>query len=168
MGWTASPTDVMTGFGRGGNVANGSFEESAPFGGFGWRYGVNKPGVHRLYSPTIAQDGEYFVGVVNGESIQQSNPCQSGQTVTVNLWLRSRHATGSAAADITLDFRNQEMYTAPLSSNSLTLPLSTTWTNHTVTAVAPAGGDPVFHTRLTIASNGQSQVAIDNVTMTIN
>ncbi len=168
MGWTASPTDVMTGFGRGGNVANGSFEESAPFGGFGWRYGVNKPGVHRLYAPATAQDGEYFVGVVSGGSIQQSNPCQPGQTVTVNLWLRSTQAAGAALADITLDFRNQEMYTAPLSSTSFTLLARPTWTNHTVTAIAPVGGDPIFHTRLTIASNGQSQVAIDNVTMTIN
>ena len=28
----------MDGFGRQGDVANGSFEHAAPFGGFGWRY----------------------------------------------------------------------------------------------------------------------------------
>ena len=168
MGWQRGASDVMIGFGRGGDVANGSFEEVAPFGGFGWRYGAQNPLVRHSYSPSDAQDGAYYAGVANSGSIQQSNPCQPGQTVTVNLWLRSVLATGSAAADITLDFRNQEMYTAPLSSNSVTLPLSTVWANHTVTAVAPVGGDPVFHTRLTIASNGQSQVEIDNVTMTIN
>jgi hypothetical protein len=38
MGWTASPQDVMSGFGVEGDVANGSFEEVAPFGAWGWRY----------------------------------------------------------------------------------------------------------------------------------
>ena len=32
-GWVANDQDVMSGFGRDGDVANGSFEHSAPFGG---------------------------------------------------------------------------------------------------------------------------------------
>ena len=32
MGWVPVAQDVMSGFGRNGNVANGSFEQSAPFG----------------------------------------------------------------------------------------------------------------------------------------
>ena len=35
MGWAPLVQDVMSGFGRNGNVANGSFERSAPFGGGG-------------------------------------------------------------------------------------------------------------------------------------
>jgi len=38
LGWQAEPLDVMNGYGLDGDLANGSFEEVAPFGGFGWRY----------------------------------------------------------------------------------------------------------------------------------
>ena len=40
----------MNGYGEDGDVANGSFEEVAPFGGWGRRY-YDDPGVSRIYDP---------------------------------------------------------------------------------------------------------------------
>lgn len=168
MNWTRAPSDIMIGFGRGGNVANGSFEESAPFGGFGWRYGVNNPKVQRTYSPSTAQDGDYYAAVANGGAIQQQNPARDGQTVTISMWLRSPLATGSAAADVTIDFRKGKQSTTPLQTSTATVALSTNWIQHTFTAVAPTLATPVWYTRLTVTAPGQSQVEIDNIVMTVN
>ena len=61
-----------------------------------------------------------------------------------------------------MDFRDQEMWTAPLASTTETVTLTTDWTEHTVTATAPDGA--VFHTRLTLSA-AQGTVAIDSVSM---
>ena len=42
-----NPIDVMDGFGADGDVANGSFEEVSPFGGYAWRYFLDA-GVDRI------------------------------------------------------------------------------------------------------------------------
>jgi len=45
------PGDIIDGFGRHWDFANGSFEFSAPFGGFGWRYRLD--GVERIHDQTM-------------------------------------------------------------------------------------------------------------------
>ena len=49
----------MNGYGEDGDVANGSFEEVAPFGGWGRRY-YDDPGVSRIYDPGAAGDTGRF------------------------------------------------------------------------------------------------------------
>ena len=55
MGWTAAEPDVMSGYGVDGDVANGSFEQTAPFGGYGWRY-ADDEGVTRVEDGGKAQE----------------------------------------------------------------------------------------------------------------
>ncbi|MEM7355645.1 MAG: GDSL-type esterase/lipase family protein, partial [Acidobacteriota bacterium] len=104
LGWSAAPADVMSGYGVNGNVANGSFEEVAPFGGWGWRY-FDDAGVSRVHDPATAYDGEHFLRLANGAATHQNIPASDGETFTVNVWAR-----GAMAGDelhITMDFRDQ-------------------------------------------------------------
>ena len=68
---------------------------------------------------------------------------------------------------MTIDFRNQQMYTAPLQSTTTTLTLVTTWQPYVVSEVAPVGSPPVFYTRLTIEAGAGAQVDVDDVSMTV-
>ena len=164
LGWEAGPQDVMSGYGAGGDVANGSFEERAPFGGFGWRY-RDAPGVERVHDPDGAFDGEHYLRLTKDAAIHQPNPARPGQTVTATLRLRGG-AEGDVA-QITLDFRDQEMWTDPLSGLASGEALTTEWAEYTITAAAPdAGARPVFHTRLTLQAGFESTVEVDLVEMT--
>ena len=161
LGWDSQPADVMNGYGQNGNVANGSFAESAPFGGFGWRYGI-KPGVTRI-TDDVGFDGNHFVRLAAGTRIHQPNPATNESTITVTVAARS--ADGGSLVT-TVDFRNQEMYSAPLSEVSQTQLLTADWQSFTITVQAPAQtATPVFHTRLTFGAN-HGTVDVDAVHMT--
>ena len=164
LGWTRSqPTDVMCGFGLGDDVANGSFEQVAPFGGYGWRY-FDRPGVERIEDPAGAHDGDYFVRLTS-EPIFQPNPALNGDTFRVDVWLRAQQA--GKRVDLTLDFRDQEMWTQPLFEETERKTLSTTWQLFSITATAPTvTSKPVFHTRLTLSPVGNAVVDVDAVSMT--
>lgn len=168
MGWTPTkPSDVMSGFGVNGDVANGSFEEVAPFGGFGWRYSTVDDGIERIHSPDDAYVGNYFLRLFNGKSVHQPNPAVDGQVVTVNVWMRGTSDGDQARA--TIDFRDQEMWTAPLHTVTETFNLTSGWEQHTVTASAPTGGlKPVYHTRLTLQATSGDYVDVDGVVMSID
>ena len=161
LGWDIQSADVMNGYGQNGNVANGSFAESAPFGGFGWRYGL-KPGVTRI-TAEAGFDGNHFVRLAAGAHIHQPNPASNGSTISVTMAARS--ADGGSLVT-TVDFRNQEMYSEPLSAESQTYALTVEWQTFIMTVQAPAQtATPVFHTRLTFgASHGT--VDVDAVQMT--
>ena len=147
MGWSQNPIDVMDGFGHNGNVANGSFEEVAPFGGYGWRYMAS--GVSRIYDPAGAYDGDYYLCLNSGKNVHQPNPANPGDEFTVTVWMRG--ATTGDQAKITIDFRDQKMWTAPLQTATETKTLTTSWQQYSMSATAPTGGpNPVFHTRLTL------------------
>jgi len=164
LGWTrAQPTDVMSGYGLGGDVANGSFEQVAPFGGYGWRY-FDRAGVERIEDPAGAQDGDHFVRLTS-ESIFQPNPALNGDTFRVDVWLRAQQAGNRV--DLTIDFRDQEMWTQPMFELTDRKTLGTTWEQFSITATAPAvTSNPVFHTRLTLRPVGSAVVDVDAVTMT--
>ena len=167
VGWAPILSDVMSGFGVGGDVANGSFEEVAPFGGFGWRYSTADSGIDRKYSLTNAYDGEYYLRLNNGKSVHQPNPAEDGQVVTVTV--RMRGASNGDQARVTIDFRDQEMWTAPLDTVTKIFNLTNGWEPHTLTATAPTGGSkPVYHTRLTLQAVSGDHVDFDSVVMNIN
>ncbi len=162
LGWEAQPLDVMSGFGSGGDVANGGFEAIAPFGGFGWRY-RDDPGVARVVDVARAYEGSCYLRLDAGSTVHQPNPASDGQTVTVTLRLR-----GASPADrllLTIDFRDQEQGSAPLKSETRSLDVTTEWAEYTVTAVAPAApADPVFQTRLTLTVD-QGTIDVDGIVM---
>lgn len=117
--------DVFDGFGTNGNVANGSFEFQAPFGGFGWRY--RDGNVNRQHAPTGAPDGDFYLTIHSRAEVHQPSPIGPGEEVQVNFMLRSHSGatngvsnpregeksegveiTASNRALVTVEFRDQE------------------------------------------------------------
>jgi lysophospholipase L1-like esterase len=165
LGWPAAPRDVMSGFGTDGDVANGSFEETAPFGGYGWRYRT-APGVSRITSPAEAFDGDRFLRLTSGAATHQPLPAQENEVFTVTAWIRGG-ALGDEVA-ITLDFRDQEMWTPPLQTTTETMTLSPAWQRYSMRAIAPAGTtNPVYHARLTFTAVAGATVDLDRVEMRV-
>lgn len=164
LGWEAKPLDVVSSYGLNGDLANGSFEEVAPFGGFGWRY-FEQPGVERVTQSADAHSGEAFLRLSQGAAVHQPNPARGGQEVEVTLWLRAQ--SDGQSAEVTLDFRDQTMWTAPLQTETTRLELNTAWTQYTVSAVAPlVPENPVFHTRLTVKAGADSTIEVDSLSST--
>ena len=166
LDWKPAPSDVMSGYGEHGDVANGGFERAAPFGGYGWRY-FNVDGVHRVHAPTEAFEGSYYVSLTNGAMIHQPNPAKDGDEVLVHLSLRGR--SSQDRAQIKIDFRDQKMWTSPLKSDSLIVKLTPHWTPYSMKVRAPIqGGRPVFQTRLTVGpADPTSQVDVDDISMSV-
>ncbi len=163
LGWEPGALDVVSGFGQGGDVANGGFEEVAPFGGYGWRY-LDDDGVSRVVDSASAHGGDAFLRLATGASSHQPNPAEDGSVVTVTAWLRG--AADGDEATVTIDFRDQDMWSTPLQTESWTESLSSEWQQFSWSATAPVGGErPVFHTRLTLTASSGT-VDIDDVAMT--
>lgn len=159
----ANAQDVMDGYGRNGNVANGSFEEVAPFGGWGWRY-FDDAGVSRVYDPGGAHDGNYYLRLSNGAHSQQTNPANSGETITVTAWMRG--ASNGDQVEMTIDFRDQGMggrVVVPTVAFSETKTLTTSWQEYSITATAPTSGNPVYASRASFTTGGGDTVDIDDV-----
>ena len=167
MGWSPNLGDVMNGFGVNGDVANGSFEEVAPFGGIGWRYSTADNDIYRVEDPIGAVNGDHYLRLENGKSVHQPNPAVDGQTFIVNVWMRG--FSDGDQAKITIDFRDQEMWTTPLQTATDTITLTDDWYQYTMTATAPTGGSkPVYHTRLTFQATRGEYVDFDGVVMSIS
>jgi hypothetical protein len=163
MGWEAGPADVMTGYGEGGDLANGSFEEVAPFGGYGWRY-VSDPDVQRIEDATAAHDGSHFIRLSDRANIHQPNPATANQVVTATLWLKGE--SGGEQATIVVDFRDQEMWTDPIDVTLQTVTLTADWAEYSISATAPEAVPAVFHTRLTIQAGEGDTIDVDALAMT--
>ena len=162
-GWDLAKADVMNGYGQNGGVANGSFEEIAPFGGYGWRY-YTDTGVSRTHDPDGAYDGDYYLRLINGAATHQPNPALDNETFTVSAWMRG--ANNGDRIHMTIDFRGQHIWTDPLESTTVTHDLTKEWVQYGITATAPANRvDPVFQTRLTFQEASGSSVDIDDVIM---
>jgi hypothetical protein len=155
----------MNGYGIDGDVANGSFEEIAPFGGYGWRY-YTDIGVSRIHDSGGAHDGDYYLRLANGAASHQPNPAMDGETFTVTAWMRG--ASNGDQVAMSVDFRDQNMWTAPLEVTTETIVLTTDWMLYKITATAPTDtSNPVFHTRLTFQAAAGSTVDIDQVAMSL-
>jgi lysophospholipase L1-like esterase len=164
MGWTPGPSDVVSGFGLGGQAANGSFEERAPFGGWGWRY-LDDAGVARIQDPVEAFDGDHFLRLSDGARSQQTHPSQDGETRTVSVWMRG--AQPGDEVDVTIDFRDQQAgaaISAPMQTHTETKTLTTEWQEYVVSTTAPASPpNPVFSSRLSFEAGSGHTVDIDRV-----
>ena len=98
------PIDNLNGFGKNGNVANGSFEEAAHFGGYGCRY--FEDGAERIYNKEQAADGEYFVRLKEGKEIHQSNPAEGGVEYIVKIKMKA--VEPESTGQIIIEYRDQE------------------------------------------------------------
>jgi lysophospholipase L1-like esterase len=164
MGWTPGPTDVVSGYGMNGNVANGSFEEVAPFGGWGWRY-FDLPKTSRVHDPAGAHHGEYYLRLTDSVKSHQSNPASDGDPVTVTAWMRGE--SDGDEVSISIDFRNQDQGAepnTPMQIETEVKTLSTEWQQYTMTSTAPTNGpNPVFSNRVTFEAAAGDAVHIDHV-----
>ncbi len=166
LGITApNAIDVMDGFGRDGDVANGSFEAVAPFGGYGWRFFLDSR-VNRVYDPIGAKNGNYYLSLSNGAPSFHTIPAVSSEGITVTVWMRG--AIGGDNVDITIDFRDQSMggrnsgFT-PIAPYTETKTLTVDWVQYSITAIAPATGNPIFGSRITFTADSGNTVYIDDI-----
>ena len=96
--------------------------------------------------------------------VHQPNPARDGDEIEVKMWMRASET--NATAEITIDFRNQEMWTAPIESETWITELDAEWTQYTFSATAPIGASrPVFHTRLTIQNDDGEPISVDDIEM---
>lgn len=100
----------------------------------------------------------------DGAAVHQPNPAGNGTGIQVEMWLRS--ASEGDLVHITVDFRDQTMWTTPLQTETHTFALSTGWESYVLQATAPSPrANPVFHTRLTIQADAGATVDLDDVSM---
>lgn len=160
LGWTPLPSDVLVGIGIDGDVANGGFEGTAPFGGYAWRY-RSDPRTTRILDAPDAKEGTAFLRLWNGGTTHQPVPATNGDLVEVELWMR-----GQGSATVRVDFRDQEMYTAPMHVVDTAITLQPQWTRVTLQVPAPLGTPRrIFHTRLTLTADPASACDVDAIRM---
>lgn len=133
------PMDVMDGFGRHGNVANGSFELVVPFGGYGWRY--FQDGAQRIHDAAGSHDGEWYLRLPEGKQVHQPNPAKKGNRYTYKLHMRGKEK--GAVAKIRIEFRDQEWRNEiPDTAKEFTFELDNAWKEYTAAVDAPDGPQP--------------------------
>ncbi len=140
-----------------------SFEAVAPFGGYGWRY-YAASGVSRITRAADARDGDCYLRLENGANVHQPNPASDGNKFTVSLWMRG--ATDGAKGKITIEFKDQKMFTDPLDTYTATKTLTTDWQKYSVTRTAPTGGSkPVYRIKVILQAGSGDIIDLDSVRM---
>ena len=139
--------DVMNGFGTNGQIANGSFEQVAPFGGFGWRY--FQDGAKRIHDPKESPEGEWYLRLPEGKQVHQPNsvPRPANKTkFTYRLKMRSVKTKGQAK--IRFEFRDQKWRNEiPDTSIEKIVDLDSNWRDFDVIVPVPSNSempDPSF------------------------
>lgn len=138
--------EVFDGFGRNFDVANGSFEDLAASGfkAFGWRYQA-VAGVDRIFSPTGAAAGSYYLRLTQGRLVHQGTDATGDmapggtakiQKYTVTAKIRSSLA--NAQAQILADFERQSLYQRR-NGQAETFKVTASWQTYTATFAAPIG-----------------------------
>jgi lysophospholipase L1-like esterase len=168
-----NPGDIVDGFGRNGDVANGSFENTAPFGSFGWRYFDD--GLERINNSAQAADGDWYVRLSQGEEIHQANDAtgdfkpgatEGGETYTITAKIRA--VGGNAKVKFSTHFQGQEIYThdddPSLFQESTQVVSNTSWQDYSHTASANSGAWAVY--QYIIAQSGT--IEVDDVRMVTN
>jgi lysophospholipase L1-like esterase len=163
-GWSPSEPDVVSGYGQDGNVANGSFEQAAPFGGWGWRY-YDGSGVGRILDPAGAYHGNSYLRLVSGASSHQTNPASNGDVIRLSMWLRG--STAGDSVDVSIGFRDQDgggEFNNPIAQTTETKTLTTNWARYTMEVSAPTNpGNPVYSARVSFVAAVGDSVDIDRV-----
>ncbi|WNC67731.1 PKD domain-containing protein [Thalassotalea nanhaiensis] len=170
--------DIANAFTDDGNVANGSFEDVAPFGSYGWRY-YDDPGVERVYDPSGAADGNYYLRLTadsQPRAVHQATDAtgdllrgatQGGETYTLTAQIRGTAA--GAQAKVETHFQGQELWThktedgSPYDYQITTFDVTTQWQQYTHTFTADAGVWQLFN--YLVASQGS--VEFDDVVLTV-
>jgi len=168
--WAAvNPNDIVDGFGRNWDFANGSFEHQAPFGAYGWRYFTD--GVERVNDSANAADGNYFIRLDQGEHVHQPTDATGDllpgattgdQTYYITAMIRGTAA--GAQAQIITHFEGQQLYTHddnPATFQTSTFDVTTTWEQYTHTATASSGIWTIFNYLSALTGT----VEFDNVRM---
>ena len=159
--------EVFDGFGRGFDVANGSFEFTARggFDAFGWRY--REDGVAHVLDPARAAHGERFIRLDAGEEVHQGvdatgdfepGAAADGQGYVVTAMIRA--ASADAVAVIAADFEGQALYQRR-HRQSRELAATRDWRRHRVAFTAPAGSWKIYVVLQALAGT----VAFDDVRM---
>jgi hypothetical protein len=164
--WTqVVPNDIIDGFGRNFDVANGGFEHEAPFGGFGWRY--KDDGVQRIYDPSGAAEGDYYIRLEAGEMVHQAIDATGdvlpGGTANDQVYYVSAMIRGTASgawAQINADFEGQQMYNRGNGAVRY-FGVNAEWQRFTTTFTAPNGSWKTFLTLRSAAGT----VEFDSVQM---
>ena len=163
VGWNYKPSDVMNGFGREGDVANGSFEQVAPFGGYGWRY-YTADRVSRVTGADDARHGDCYLRLADGANVHQPNPASDGETFTVTVWMRG--LSDGDKGKISIEFKDQKMWTEPLAVFTTAETLTTYWRHYSLTRTAPSGGPkPVYQIKVILRAGEGDTVCFDDVRM---
>ena len=154
--------DVLDGFGRNGDVANGSFEEVAPFGGFAWRY--FQEGAIRVHDPAGSSAGEWFLRLPEKSQVHQPNPASKSRCYTYRLMLRS---PDSGEAKIRIEFRDQHFRSEiEGAAQEFVFNLESEWREYSVRVESTGGtGEPsqdTWQIILRLVSNAGT-VECDNV-----
>lgn len=164
LGWTAAAPDVVSGYGQNGDVANGSFEHAAPFGGWGWRY-FDNPGVRRVLDPVGAFHGDHYLQLTHGASSHQTNPAHNGDLMALSMWMRG--ASAESTVDVSISFRDQGgggEINGPMEETTETLALSTRWQLYSMVVAAPSNPpNPVYSGRAAFVAGAADGVEIDRV-----
>jgi hypothetical protein len=163
--WTQlAANDIIDGFGRNFDVANGGFEHQAPFGGFGWRY--MDDGVQRVCNPSEAAEGSYYIRLEPGEMVHQAIDATGdvlpGGTADNQVYYVSAMVRGTpgAVAQINADFEAQQLYNR---GHGIMHSFGVTddWQRYTTTFTAPNGSWKTF----LILRSGGGTVEFDSVYM---
>ena len=101
-----------------------------------WRY-LSESGLERVVDATGAQEGEAYLTLTSGAETHQPNPASPGETVEITFWARGE--TDGDTLEVTLDFRDQEMWTTPLQTETEVFSLTTDWQSFSVSGTAPEG-----------------------------
>ena len=135
----------------------------APFGGYGWRY-YDANGVSRITGAADARDGDCYLRLENGANVHQPNPASDGDKFTVSLQMRG--VTDSAKGTISIEFKDQKMWTDPLDTFVATKTLTTDWRQYSVTRTAPTGASkPVYQIKVIFQAGSGDVLDLDDVRM---
>lgn len=132
-------SDVMDGFGRDGNVANGSFEHVAPFGGYGWRY--FQDGAQRIHDPRQSPDGAWYLRLPEGKQVHQPTRASKSRVYTYRLTMRG--SPTDSQVRVRCEFRDQAWRNEiPNTAREQTIQLTDAWQTYRVSVRSPSGPEP--------------------------
>ena len=159
--------DVVSGYGDGFDVVNGSFEYAARDGydGFGWRYYTD--GVERVMDAAKASDGDYFIRLNQGELVHQGldatgdflpGGTDGNQQYEVTASIRSVGLSGEAI--VGADYEQQGLYKRENPEEHI-FAVTDQWQDYTATLTAPDGTWKTY----VVLKSVSGDVEFDNVRM---
>ena len=156
--------EVVSGYGKGFDLANGSFEGSGRdgYGGFGWRY--FEDGVERVADADAAADGEHFIRLGTAESVHQCvdatgdfRPGGTTDSQAYTLTVSMRSDSPGNEAVLAADFEGQALYRRSNRQNK-SFTVTDEWQDYSATFTAPDGSWKVYF----VLRSEQGDIDFDN------